>query len=74
MKFYNIKFTLEMDGKTLRNERNNEIVNEFTTSLHETEQECLNEAHDYCMLFCKSFKKNSGVEAQYNWVDVKEVK
>ena len=74
MKFYNVKFTLEVNGETLKDENGNAIVNEFETPLRNTIQECLNEAHEYCMIFCKNFKKNSGIDAQYNWTEVKEVK
>lgn len=74
MKFYNVKFTLEVNGETLRDENGSAIVGEFETPLRKTTQECLNEAHEYCMIFCKKFKENSGIEAQYNWTEVKEVK
>lgn len=74
MKFYNIKFTLDVDGEAVKDKDDDVIVNEFETHLHETEQECMNEAHEYCMNFCKNYKKNFGVEARYNWTEVKEGK
>lgn len=74
MKFYHIKFTLDANGKTVKDASGNVTLNEFETHLHETEQECMNEAHDYCMNFCKNYKKNFGVEVQYNWEEVTEVK
>ena len=66
-KFYKVNFDVIIDDKTISKE-------EFETSLHETKQQCLDEAHQYCMNLCGKITKRTGKAATYNWTDIKEVK
>ena len=65
-KFYKINFEVIIGDKTISKEG-------FETSLHETKQQCLDEAHQYCMNLCNKITKLTGNATTYNWTDVKEV-